>query len=633
MLKINKKLLVVLAMIISVTMILAACGKQSSSTGTQTDSKTDTTTKTDTQTKTDDSKQSTGDTKAGEPKRLVLGQNWDPPPAQSGNPWTWAGAYLPGEYNFDRLFETVPDVREGKTVYIPMLAESFDEKPKETTIHLRKGVKWSDGTPFTSKDVLCTYYLGFIKNWAMWKYVDTLEAPDDYTVVIKWRADSVLMAPTAFANLIMGPYHIYGKWADQVKPLTEKRDASGALDEASNAELSKIREDLYSFKPPLEEMVCIGAFTVEKQTASEAIYKKNPTSWCADNVKIDEILFIREPSTESYVANRMQGIVDFDAGGVTHDILKQLQETHPNMRIVWSPEYSQPSMQFNTSKYPVNIPEVRKAIIYAIDRAELLEVLEPGTMMPDTYVTGLTPTVRDGWIKDLLPKLENYDYNPQKAEELLKGIGWTKGSDGFWRDQSGQVVQLEVSAMNSWLIYFLGGEAISNQLNAFGLKTEFKPMEISAYWEYLDKAEHMISFDFRPGGLSYGVHPWEFYQAIYLGGNIRLGFMDPKLTGQLVKYEVKVKLSSGEEVDCIQLVNDLFYTRDYNEQVEIVKKLAEATNILAPIMPIGEKTAPFKVYNEKLVYPEDSLAPEWYGGANARVWTKMINHGQMYLAD
>ena len=54
-------------------------------------------------------------------------------------------------------------------------------------------------------------------------------------------------------------------------------------------------------------------------------------------------------------------------------------------------------------------------------------------------------------------------------------------------------------------------------------------------------------------------------------------------------------------------------------RLKSLRNLLKLPNFLVPIMPIGEKTAPFKVYNEKLTYPEDPIAPEWYGGANDRV--------------
>src|SRR5262249_35267596 len=43
----------------------------------------------------------------------------------------------------------------------PELAQSYDVSPDATTFtfHLRKGLKWSDGKPFTSKDVLFTYQM------------------------------------------------------------------------------------------------------------------------------------------------------------------------------------------------------------------------------------------------------------------------------------------------------------------------------------------------------------------------------------------------------------------------------------------------------------------------------------------
>ena len=45
--------------------------------------------------------------------KLVLGANWDPPPAQHGNPWSWSGLVgIAAEWQFDRLFEVVPDVKK-----------------------------------------------------------------------------------------------------------------------------------------------------------------------------------------------------------------------------------------------------------------------------------------------------------------------------------------------------------------------------------------------------------------------------------------------------------------------------------------------------------------------------------------
>lgn len=529
---------------------------------------------------------------------------------------------------YDRLFDCVPDVKAGKTEFIPMLGESFEEDGNKLIIHLRQGIKWSDGTPFTSKDVLSTYYLGFMAGWPMWKYVDTIETPDDYTVIINWRNTGSVMAPMAFANLIQGPYHIYGKWADQLAPLAEKRDAQGNVDQATNDAIAAIREDLYKFKPAVTEIVGNGPYIISNLTASEAILKKNPNSWCASNLKIDQVKAIRDTTTEAFVSNIMSGAYDLDVGGVAPDVLKQLQENYPEMKIVWSPEYSQPSMQFNVSKYPLDNPNVRKAIICAIDKKALLEVAEPGTQMPDTYCSGLTPTIRDSWLsQDILDVMEDYAYDPSKAEALLKGEGWSKGSDGFWRDSKGQLVQLEVAAMNSWAIFFMCGDAIANQLNEFGLKTEYKAMEISAYWDYLDRGQAMMSFDFRPGGLSYAGQPWEFYRSIYADGAVRMGLKAPTASGD---PKINVKLSSGETVDPIALIDELFYEVDKDKQTKITEKLAQATNEFVPIMPIGEKTAPIKIHNTKLSYPDDPLLPEWYGGANTRVIARLLKLGELY---
>ena len=62
---------------------------------------------------------------------------------------------------YDGLLTT--DSRTGKV--IPLLAKSFDVNGCEYTIKLRKGIKWSDGTPITVDDVLYTYWEIVLKVW------------------------------------------------------------------------------------------------------------------------------------------------------------------------------------------------------------------------------------------------------------------------------------------------------------------------------------------------------------------------------------------------------------------------------------------------------------------------------------
>ena len=111
--------------------------------------------------------------------------NLQPPEALTGNPFVPPGIDAAQRYVWDPLFDYVPIPKDN---YIPMLGESYKEEGNKLTVNLRKDVKWTDGKPFTSKDVLSTYKLYFVNNHVVWRYLDKIEAPDDNTVVFTWRS-------------------------------------------------------------------------------------------------------------------------------------------------------------------------------------------------------------------------------------------------------------------------------------------------------------------------------------------------------------------------------------------------------------------------------------------------------------
>lgn len=552
--------------------------------------------------------------------------NLQPPEALTGNPFVPPGIDAAQRYVWDPLFDYVPIPKDN---YIPMLGESFKEEGNKLTVNLRKDVKWTDGKPFTSKDVLSTYKLYFVNNHVVWRYLDKIEAPDDNTVVFTWRSKpSPVLKPMLFEINVNAPYHIYGKWADKVDPLLAKRDASGNLDEAANKERNVLREDLFAFKPAVTDIVGTGPFKVANVTTSDMLLEKKDNAWSSPNVKFDQFDMMRYVGQEAYITNAVSGKYSGEQHGMPPDVFEQLKKAQPDMKVMWSWSGSQPGVEFNMLKPPLDNPLVRKAIVTALDIPSVNPIMEPGTFVQDSKVTGLVPTFRDRWMsKEAVDKLTDYSFNKAKAEDYLKQAGWKKGSDGFYRDAKGELVTLEISSMNSWPIFFLGGDAFAQQLNAFGLKTVFKPMELAAYWQYIDTGQHQIAMDFRGNIGAYG-HPWGAYKNLYRDHPIRLGMVDAKAAAG-ANYEVKVKLPSGETVDALALTDQLFYATDEKEAKAIIEKLAAATNELVPFFAMGEKAEPIKIYapEKKITGFPGENEPYWFQGLNS--YARLMKTGKI----
>ena len=111
--------------------------------------------------------------------------------------------------------------------WIKLLATDwkFDKSTMTFTVHLRKGVVWNDGTPFTSKDVKCTWLILYMMGHALFNYVDPkrIETPDDYTVVFHITSPvSPIILERYIIRTNVRAYKTYGKWCDQVEALLKQ---------------------------------------------------------------------------------------------------------------------------------------------------------------------------------------------------------------------------------------------------------------------------------------------------------------------------------------------------------------------------------------------------------------------------
>jgi len=96
------------------------------------------------------------------------------------------------------------------------LAESWDisDDLLTYTFYLREDVKWHDGVPFTSADILTTFNAYMDPDTAAWgtgpigELVESVEALDDYTVVFHMKKHSPIVFETVFEHLVV-PAHIW----------------------------------------------------------------------------------------------------------------------------------------------------------------------------------------------------------------------------------------------------------------------------------------------------------------------------------------------------------------------------------------------------------------------------------------
>ena len=298
----------------------------------------------------------------------------------------------------------------------PGLAESWETSGDGLTwtFHIRSGVNWSDDVPLTAHDIAFTYnrildggpestswlsYLGSVKE---------ITAPDDATVVLK------LSKPNAVLPLLpipIVPEHIW-------KDISEKEVKT------------------YSNEPP--GVVGSGPFRIVEGKVSGSVYRfePNPDYW-QGTPKIDELVFRVFNAEDTLVQALKKGEIDF-AEDITPLQIKSLEgEDGITAQMGSSPGFEE--IAFNVGSVDLKTgepmgdpnpavldPKFRFALNFAIDREAIAERVYQGGADPATTIIPAAYTQYQ-W---QAPDEGAFDYDPDRAAELLDEAGYTMGPDG-----------------------------------------------------------------------------------------------------------------------------------------------------------------------------------------------------------
>ena len=287
-----------------------------------------------------------------------------------------------------------------KGVVVPDLALRWDVSPEGLTytFHLRRGVRWHDGQPFTANDVVFTLKLlqdPDFPGWAdwgkLWRAV-TVTQVDDYTV--RFELASPLAPFLDYTTVGILPSH-----------LLQDVSASELLDHPFN--LNPVGTGMYSLSEIVTDTGRISHITLQ---ANPRYFRQRPL--------IARIQFKFYPSYQAvyqaYLDDQVQGI-----SRVAADNLADAQ-ANPDLKLFSSvlPRYSLIYLNLASETAPfLAEPEVRQALMYALDRQALVDQVLEGQA-----VVAQGPVLPNSWA--YTPTVPLYDYDPAKAIALLEEAGW-----------------------------------------------------------------------------------------------------------------------------------------------------------------------------------------------------------------
>ena len=281
---------------------------------------------------------------------------------------------------------------------VPWLAESWEisEDGKTITFHLRHDAKWHDGEPVTSKDVAFTF--NYIKEkqcpGALYmpdiiRLLDYVETPDDYTVVVHIK-EPYLFAVDAFGLEYIIPEHI---WKDIEDP---------------------------DWDPSMAPQYAIGSgpFKFVEYVPGEYLILERFEDWWGKKPNVKRIIIRIIDNDEASLLAIKAGEVSTERYGVMPAYVERVR-TDPDLQVVETVDQWDYLIAFNNKIWPFNITKVRQAIAYAINREDIVEKVMGAGTVTETFV----PSVWFGTYWEN-PNVKKYEYNPEKAKQLLAEVGF-----------------------------------------------------------------------------------------------------------------------------------------------------------------------------------------------------------------
>ncbi len=345
------------------------------------------------------------------------------------NPYNHSSSPIYGTWK--HIMEPLVEVDYSRKEYLGVLAESWEFQGKRWVFRLRKGIRFHNGAPFTSKDVIFSIdRIRTDKNSLQrenFKDVAEMQAADDHTVII------VTKQPT-------------GVFLDRVR---------------NRVMISKAAADKYGDQMD-QHAIGTGPYKfVSFQRGGNFVMTRNDDYW-GPKAEIKEVVVRKVTEEAARIAGLEAGQADVINNVPVHDVPRL--ERNPRLRVEKVEGLRMFFLALNPAFKPFDNKLVRQAVNYSVDAQAITKNIFDGNGFVINGPLGPHVIGYD-------PSLKRYPYDPKKARELLAKAGYPSGVDVKLYYSAGRYPQdREVC------------QVIAAQMEKGGFKVDLISQEWAIFW-------------------------------------------------------------------------------------------------------------------------------------------------------
>ena len=350
------------------------------------------------------------------------------------------------------LYETLFRYDPLKDKYIPWLATDGKWVGRTYVLHLRPGVKWSDGQPLTGADVKFTFETGKLAGSelsTMWKtgLSNILVKGNTVSFVFAGKPNYLDWNNNLYSYGIV-PQHLWKNY--------------------SATEITTGNTDKY--------MVGTGPFTygAGKGTSGTLQWNRRSNWWATKALGIkmpmQYLVDIHNTQNTASLQNFLKDDIDLSNNffpGVDKVLGGKVQTYYPKAPYMLSANTAW--LVPNTTHAPLNDVAFRRALAMSINVDQIVKA-DYGNIVAKANPTGLLPTWNK-WIDQAQAKKLGFTYNIAGAKSLLAANGYkdTNG-DGYVENKAGQSINLRLIVPNGWSDWMTAIQIIAASAKDAGIK-------------------------------------------------------------------------------------------------------------------------------------------------------------------